>query len=89
MKVSVALTKICPFMTDNQGIYDEVITLCLCGDCMAWEYTKESQFKTINSRNKQMEEIAKKDGWEHFDAEDWIRELPEDEKEGYCKRLEQ
>jgi len=42
MKVSEAKEKICPFITDNQGMYEKVPVKCICGDCMAWKYVKTS-----------------------------------------------
>lgn len=50
MKVSEAKEKICPFMSDNtmgrdyNGDYNGV-SYCVCGDCMAWVYTKENKTK--------------------------------------------
>ncbi len=44
VKVSEAKTKICPFMSGQVGNSVDVGTefqLCICVDCMAWQFTDE------------------------------------------------
>ena len=74
MKVSEAKTKVCPF----QG--NMVDAFCICGDCMAWQYTLTH---TIRASTNYKEGIA----YENSVYED--EELIENSKEGYCKRLGQ
>lgn len=44
MKVSEAKKKICPFRSNGIGGIDYMTfdVFCICGDCMAWKYTKVS-----------------------------------------------
>lgn len=79
MTIEEAKTKVCPFMSNSvanatDGTWWEV--KCICGNCMAWQYTKETS-----------DEIETKT----FDGIEKTRNKPllENEKEGYCKRLHQ
>jgi len=98
MKISEAKEKVCPYITlmqhskkvvtsELQG--EQVLienSLCITGDCMAWEYTKKDKrkiFKTTFTTPK---------GWEfvEYDTNNnmvCVQDIEEDEKEGYCKRL--
>jgi len=45
MKVSDAKEKICPFISTSilhNEKPDLIVHCCICGDCMAWEYTWEN-----------------------------------------------
>lgn len=89
MLVGEAKEKVCPFISGvvgNATDVGEYPVNCICGDCMAWEYTKEYNVKYANDM---MDEANFKAlGYEHDDGAVWIKELQEDKKEGYCKRLE-
>ena len=103
MKVKEAKTKLCPYINSN----------CVCGDCMAWVYTKTKREMTLEEKkrfemyNKEMNSIIptklednfngranffernKKDLEEKYsDVLSLNLKLEEDEKEGYCKRLD-
>ena len=87
MKVSEAKTKVCPFISNILPAEDDGFQYgwkvnCTCGDCMAWEYTKEYEVQAF------------RDDEHDIDLSNGLKpkfgkELPEDEKEGYCKRLGQ
>ena len=103
MKVSEAKTKLCPYINSN----------CICGDCMAWVYTKTQREMTFEEKkrfemyNKEMNSIIptklednfngrvnfferdKKDLAEKYSDVLLLNlESDEDEKEGYCKRID-
>lgn len=78
MRVSEARTKVCPFMTDNEGFHTGVPIKCICGDCMAWEYTKTNTGFNDLSEEEKSQIPAPDKLW---------RNLPEGKKEGYCMRL--
>ena len=91
MKVSEAKTKVCPFIQDaiftspegTMGTFNvpQNIT-CICGDCMAWVYTKtKSDYPNKNIVVYNVE--AKRN-----QAEMVCGELDDNEKEGYCQRLQ-
>jgi len=87
MKVSEAKEKVCPFMSTSGINHVLLETLCVCGNCMAWEYTK------IYSTRTQKDIFVAPDGWEFVEYNKkhnmvCKKELPEHEKEGYCKRLD-
>lgn len=85
-----AKTKICPFIQPNytRGHYgnpNEPFSInCICSACMAWIYTKTKDIV-----------YEEKEGYEEVivpqlfttDIVEWHRDLPEDEKKGYCARL--
>lgn len=80
-----AVTKICPFMSDNtmgkdtQGKYNGV-SYCVCEDCMAWE--------NISTKKTPMNIAVKRNGT-YYGEEIFVNGIiDEDEKDGYCKRLE-
>ncbi len=86
MRVSEAKEKICPFMSGlGSGVsqsgdflidFEEII--CRHGDCMAWVFTRTRiVFDDLSSEEKQ----------QRLAPEKLHKELPEDEKEGYCTRL--
>ncbi len=61
MKVSEAKEKLCPFMS-NQAVKDlghgvqSVRNNCICGDCMAWQWTvtnEEGHVDDIDSDEEQ------------------------------------
>ena len=86
MKVSEAKTKICPFMSITFAADTEhlrsgglIRQSCICGDCMAFVYTKQHS----STKN---EEFTEKAGDVTY-LKTRAKELPEDEKEGYCKRI--
>jgi len=111
MLVNEAKQKICPFifnttstaLGETQGYHIN----CICSDCMAWVYTKETE-KTESKRYiKALCKCGKSEDMEHICWEcgdvasehrggfektytygDDTKQLPEDEKEGYCKRLD-
>lgn len=108
MKVSEAKTKVCPFIQDaNAGEYVGIQTYerggiipaninCICGDCMAWEFTN-----TLTKESKELAHEYASISHDAFDNRTYeekleyikrvsrkITELDESEKEGYCKRLE-
>jgi len=96
MKVSEAKTKVCPFMEvfiDVNSVAFETMdnknSYCICGDCMAWKYTREYETKEYTEADNEIELVS--NGWTFNNRFDqlWDRELSEDKKEGYCKRLEQ
>lgn len=96
MKVREAKEKVCPFIQNIaqynwQKSHDEyeceANINCVCGNCMAWQYTKEHTYKELNERNKQNIKDYESKGYKWFDGCEWRKELDEDEKEGYCKRL--
>ena len=94
MKASEAKTKVCPFISNILPAEDDGFQYgwkvnCICGDCMAWEYTKKYLYKDLNEKNKQNIKDYEKKGFEWFDGCEWRKELDESEKEGYCKRLGQ
>ena len=80
MKVSEAKKKICPFMSyQERSLHELYNTTCVCGDCMAWEYTKQvSDRETIQSTVKKGDITYSVNN---------PKPLIEDDKEGYCKRL--
>lgn len=89
MKVEEAKTRVCPFIMGSGSInFDEPISNndttaninCICGDCMAWEYTKTHTTKAITSYE---------DGKPNTQCLHNDEELLENSKEGYCKRLRQ
>jgi len=107
MKVSEAETKVCPFAFGIEAHYVDMsksattINIktgmnCICGECMAWKYTKTHKskvllhgFDTILGREEK--KTMEKDGYKKTEdgiSEWWIKELPQDKKEGFCKRLE-
>ena len=66
IQVKEAKEKICPFIQTHLRLGDKVMDKninCLCGSCMAWEYTK--------------------------DKHDSGGIMDEDQKEGYCIRLQE
>ena len=87
MKVSKAKTLICPFIQEasvlnTENNYPEGVNAninCICGDCMAFVYTKQHS----STKN---EEFTEKAGDVTY-LKTRAKELPENEKEGYCKRL--
>ena len=81
MKVSEAKTKVCPFISLGRiNIRPDTLEYestngfsnCICGDCMAWVYTKT---KTCGIKKEWLAQ-----------PEDY-KGLPENEKEGYCSRI--
>ena len=88
MKISEAKTKICPFMSglgsgvspSGDFLIDFEPVKCICGGCMAFVYTKQHS----STKN---EEFTEKAGDVTY-LKTRAKELPEDEKEGYCKRIE-
>jgi len=109
MKVSEAKQKICPFMNGYEVVGNIAVSkpkYCICSDCMAWVYTKETE-KTESKRYiKALCKCGKSEDTEHICWEcgdvasehrggfertysygDGTNQLEEDEKEGYCKRL--
>lgn len=97
MKVSEAKQKVCPFIQPNMergrfGEPSEAYSInCICGDCMAWEYTIYYEEKEMPTELELSEcehiDKMKNHNWP-FDGISSCRELPEEDKEGYCKRLE-
>jgi len=102
MKVSKATKTVCPFLSmpliaDSEGYRSGALykVMCMGGDCMTWEYTKTHKTKPCSTSVhkpavKALEEQMIRDGYKKTEdgvSEWWTKELPEDEKEGYCKRL--
>jgi len=89
MKVGKAEEMICPFMSGQVGNAVDVgisFQTCICGDCMAWEYTKKDKRKIFKTT------FVTPKGWEfvEYDTNNnmvCVQDIEEDEKEGYCKRL--
>ena len=82
MKVSEAREKVCPFRSagmynlgGNLGIDKD--TNCICGDCMAWEMTKEYEFQSFKSKEFNVDLTTDRPKFGK----------PLSDKEGYCKRL--
>ena len=77
MKVSEAKTKVCPFMSvgfvADAGDFRSgalVEQTCICGDCMAWEFTDSGVYTD--------------EDYGHYTGD----KIPNEKREGYCKRLE-
>ena len=112
MKVSEAKTKVCPFIEAEykstilseqeraSGIKPIIKKTkninCICGDCMAWVYTKENEERAhprTGEYQKELEIIKKweKEGFSGNGEEGnnfkFIKSLKANEKEGCCKRL--
>lgn len=52
MKVKEAKTKICPFIIDFAKAGDVSVgepSKCICGGCMAWQYTEALEFKAMGT----------------------------------------
>ena len=89
MKVSEAKEKVCPFIQsgvergiDNSPMIHGVSimnTRCICGDCMAWVFTKTHE----QIENKAIESDKKSCSIRYSNG----AELPEEKKEGICMRL--
>jgi hypothetical protein len=112
MKVSEAKEKVCPFIsggertiymgTDDDGkdITTKALSVknCVCGDCMAWEYTKTEEqldYESCHVDTKRYMELQKQDNIVEVNLDendvayfDKVHKLESNEKEGYCKRLE-
>lgn len=107
MKVSEAKEKVCPFSIQygrvpsskdvgGFGLHkgDMLASKCICGDCMAWKFTKKTSFKKIPYNPydyNEAEEITVDGLWYylHEDADYYISEdfdLKEN-AEGYCARI--
>jgi len=97
MKVEEAKTKVCPFMVEYTFEANDCTATkysnCICGDCMAWEFTKTETFKTIKRKiGQEPEEKIEVNGIFYFlgkDGETYYSnmiELDNSQKEGYCKR---
>ena len=78
MKNSEAVTKICPFMSNENR--EKPPVYCICEDCMAWEVT-------LNTKKEKALIAIKQFG--RTTAIDGVKEVPlEKEKhEGFCKRF--
>ena len=104
MKVEKAKTKICPFTLCAEKYKDPIKphiisyetrgSNCICGDCMAWEFTKTETFKTIKRKiGQEPEKVIEVNGIFYFLGEDGetyysnMIELDNSQKEGYCKRI--
>lgn len=92
MKVSEAKSKTCPFITYASGF------TCICGDCMAWEYIPTEPIKCMGllmptgetpTEHYCMSCLQKHRKQTDSSVCEKIIPTPEDEKEGYCKRLAQ
>jgi hypothetical protein len=78
MKVIKAKEKICPFMSGH------IETNCKVSDCMAWEYTQTSKIHYCDNKpNNKCEEFI-----DEFLNNCWVEKLEENEREGYCMRLQ-
>ena len=96
MKVSESKKKVCPFIS-----HPEFDGMCICGDCMAWEMTNDAitskkeivtkeeldQLYLIDSHKTRFTITDLMDGTFELTYEEENKELSEDEKEGYCKRI--
>ena len=105
MKVSEAKEKVCPiistgFAADVEGLRDGKSAIkinCIGGECMFWEFTNTHKEESTVTCHRCYEKVStSRDTCSRCDA--FIRgygakiplvELDEDEKEGYCKRLDQ
>jgi len=82
MTVGEANEKVCSFMSGQVGNAIDIgisFQTCICSDCMAWEYTKQHS-------ETETEQYVVKDGDRGY-SRTRAKELPENEKQGYCKRL--
>ena len=77
MKVEVAKTKICPFMSNSQDIdlgngyiKNGHYSNCSCGNCMAWQYTEVQETKAMGTVHKK------------------VVDVDHETEDGYCKRIE-
>jgi hypothetical protein len=93
MTVEEAKAKVCPFMSNHVANATD-LTLgevnCICGGCMAWVYTKHEAILNEDELDKSFKTYIKMstsrmESYMGVDVK--YTELPEDEKEGYCKRL--
>ncbi len=78
MKVSKAKTKVCPFMSvgfaaDTPELRSGglIEITCVCGDCMAWQFTEEKE--KITEPGQMNRRI--------------MRNTASQTQEGYCRRL--
>ena len=104
MTVEEAKIKVCPFTLYTEKYKDPIKphiisyetrgSNCICGDCMAWEFTKTKTFKTIKREiGQEPVEKIEVNGIFYFLGEDGetyysdMIELDNSQKEGYCKRI--
>lgn len=80
MRVEEAKTKICPFMSTDNGEYDYV--KCKTSECMAWVTTK-----TIH--DTLTDKIAVDNGNGTMSVKNVPMQLEHKDQEGYCKRIGQ
>ena len=87
MKVSKASTLTCPFMSNAQYNIS-----CITDSCMAWKVTKtyETVYRDERGMPVEYEQKLIKSGFKSINALEhkWVKELPYEEREGYCVRIE-
>lgn len=80
MLVTEAKEKVCPFMSivgvfeGSQELWEQS---CICGGCMAWQYTKSVKRHVGSFRGVDM-----------FSNVDTKEKTNEETDQGYCKRIE-
>jgi hypothetical protein len=87
MKASEANKKLCPFMGELTKFGNPSSGDCVTSGCMAWVMTKEHERKTFRDKEHNVE-LEGIDSTTHKRVKVWGRELPDEEKEGYCLRLD-
>ena len=99
MKVSEAKTKMCPFIQisvqqEDKTVYTGNIN-CKCNECMAWVITKTEEIEVKKwitrygeySKSEYVEVISLGEGRYKNISTRKIKDLEEQDCEGYCKRI--